>query len=161
MAKHLQQPDNMLPAIKEGLTKKQIAGLAAQSIDHLLDEGDVLRVAEALASMEEFTRAVRKDERYVEYLRDELSRYGGRSSTPSGARIELCEAGVTYDYSSSAEWCELDRAIAELSERKKALEQRLRSIAPGKIAVDEETGEVFEGAQKNSRSTYRVTLARD
>jgi len=160
MAKHLQQPDNMLPAIKEGLTKKQIAELASQSVEHLLEDGDVLRVAEALASMEEFTKAVRKDERYVQYLREELSRYGGRSSTSSGARIELCEAGVNYDYSSNAEWRELEQAIAELLNRKKALETRLRSIAPGKIAVDEETGEVFEGAQKNSRSTYRVTLAR-
>jgi hypothetical protein len=47
-----------------------------------------------------------------------------------------------------------------LQEKKKGLEDRLRSIAPGRIGVDHETGEVIEGAFKSSKSTYRITLAR-
>lgn len=159
MARHLTQP-NVLPSIGEGLTKQQIAVLADQSVDHLLEEGDVFRVAEALASMEEFVKTVRKDERYIQFLRDELAKHHGRLVTHSGAKIESCEAGVTYDYSHSGEWRMLDEQIKQLQEQKKQVEEKLRSIAPGSIAVDHETGEVIEGAFKTSKSTYRITLAK-
>ena len=159
MAKHLVQ-HNTLPAIKEGLTKRQIAELADSSVEHLLEEGNVFEVAEALAAMEEFVKVVRKDERYIHFLRDELSKYSGKLVTHSGAKIEACEAAVTYDYSHDGTWRMLDEQIKNLCAEKKAVEERLKSIAPGRIGVDHETGEVIEGAQKTSKSTYRITLKR-
>lgn len=125
------QPD-ILPSIGEGLTKRQIAALADQSVDHLLEEGDVFHIAEALASMEEFVKTVRKDERYIQFLRDELAKHHGRLVTHSGAKIKSCEAGVTYDYSHNGEWRLLDEQIRQLHEQKKQVEEKLRSIAPGK-----------------------------
>ena len=110
--------------------------------------------------MEEFTKAVRKNERYVEFVREELIKHNGRLVTTSGAKIEICEAGISYDYSQSAEWREVEEQIKFLQERKKAVEEKLRKIAPGRMAVDPETGEVTEGALKSSKSTYRITLAR-
>ncbi|GAB4092237.1 hypothetical protein GCM10028786_11630 [Flaviaesturariibacter terrae] len=109
--------------------------------------------------MEEFVKTMRRDERYVQFLRDELAKHQGRLVTASGAKIEACEAAVTYDYSSNADWRLLDAQIRLLSEHKKALEERLRAIAPGRIGVDHETGEVIEGAWKASKSTYRITLS--
>lgn len=159
MAKHLVQPDT-LPTIREGLSKKQIAELADNSVDQLLEEGNVFQVAEALAAMEEFVKTVRKDERYIQFLRDELAKHHGRLVTASGARIEMCEAGVSYDYSGNAEWRELEAERFELERRKKTLEEKLRLLAPGRVAVDPETGEMLEGPQKSSKSTYRITLAR-
>lgn len=159
MAKHLVQP-NTLPAIGEGLTKQQIADLADEIVGQVLEEGNVFQVAEALAAMEEFVKTVRKDERYVQFLRDELVKYHGRLITASGAKIETCEAGVSYDYSGNAEWRELEAERFEIERRKKALEEKLRLLAPGRVAVDPETGEVLEGPQKTSKSTYRITLAR-
>src|SRR5215218_6387537 len=161
MAKHLvQHNESSLPSIKEGLTKKQIAGLAGQSVENVLEDGNVFQVAEALAAMEEFVKTVRKDERYVQYLRDELAKHQGRLVTASGAKIEMCEAGVAYDYSGNAEWRELEAARFEIERRKKAVEEKLRLLAPGRVAVDPETGEMLEGPQKSSKSTYRITLAR-
>jgi predicted heme/steroid binding protein len=161
MAKHLvQHNESSLPSIKEGLTKKQIAELAVQSVENLLEEGNVFQVAEALAAMEEFTKAVRKNESYVDFLREELIKHNGRLTTTSGARIEICEAGVSYDYSQSSEWREIEEQIKFLQEKRKAVEEKLRKIAPGRMAVDPETGEVIEGAFKSSKSTYRITLAR-
>lgn len=161
MAKPLvQHNESSLPSIKEGLTKKQIADLATQSVKAVLEEGNVFQVAEALAAMEEFTKAVRKNEHYVEFLREELVKHNGRLVTTSGAKIELCEAGVSYDYSQSAEWREVEEAIQYLQQKKKAVEEKLRKVAPGRMAVDPETGEVIEGAFKTSRSTYRITLGR-
>src|SRR5215213_6558353 len=101
MVKHLVQPDT-LPSIREGLSKKQIADLADESVGRVLEDGNVFQVAEALAAMEEFVKTVRKDERYVQYLRDELAKHQGRLVTASGAKIEMCEAGVAYDYSGNA-----------------------------------------------------------
>jgi hypothetical protein len=58
--------------------------------------------------------------------------------------IEACEVSIEYDYSNNASWVELDKAITELTEKKKALEERLRRIPAGKIIVEGETGEVFQ-----------------
>ena len=160
MAKHLVQHKETLPFISEGLSKKQIADLAEQSVSNVLEEGNVFQVAEALAAMEEFVKNVRKDERFVEFLRDELTKHRGRLTTNSGARIETCEAGVTYNYSGNGEWRELDEHIKMLTDQRKAVEEKLRKLAPGRMAVDPETGEVLEGPLKTSKSTYRITLSR-
>jgi hypothetical protein len=161
MEKHLMQPNqSSLPLIRDGLTKREIEVLANQSVTVLLEEGNVFQVAEALASMEEFAKAVRKNEDYIEFLREELFKNNGRLLTPSGAKIEICEAGISYDYSQNAEWNEINEQVNYWQTRKKQLEEKLRRIAPGKINVDPETGEVLEGVNKTSRSTYRITLAR-
>lgn len=160
MAKHLVQRNETLPSIKEGLSKKEIADLADQSVSNVLERGNVFQVAEALAAMEEFVKNVRKDERFVEFLRDELTKHRGRLTTDSGARIETCEAGVTYDYSSNGEWKEIDQHIKILTEHRKFVEEKLRKLAPGRMVVDPETGEVLEGPIKTSKSTYRITLSK-
>lgn len=160
MAKHLVQHKATLPVIAEGLNKKKIAELADYSVSNVLEEGNVFQVAEALAGMEEFVKNIRKDERFVQFLREELEKHRGRIVTTSGACIETCEAAVSYDYSGNVEWKELDEQIRILAEQKKAVEEKLRKLAPGRIAVDPETGEMFEGPAKSSKSTYRITLSR-
>lgn len=157
---NLAQRKETLPSIKEGLSKKDISDLAEQSVNNVLDQGNVFQVAEALAAMEEFVKNIRKDERFVEFLRDELTKHRGRLTTNSGARIEICEAGVSYDYSSNGEWRELDQQIKLLTEQRKAVEENLRKLSPGRMAVDPETGEVLEGPVKTSKSTYRITLSK-
>jgi hypothetical protein len=166
MAKHSVQPslpfgeDVILPSISDGLSKAQIAELADHSVERVLHEGDVFRIAEALAAMEEFIKGVRKDERYVQFMRDELAKHHGKMVTVSGAKIEMCEAGVQYDYSHDAGWRQVSQEIEALTSEKKKIEETLRRVAPGRIAVDHETGEVIEGALKKSKSTYRITLKR-
>jgi hypothetical protein len=157
MAKNLTQ-HSILPSLREGLSKTQIAGLAGQSVDNVLEDGNVFEVAEAIAAMEEFVKNVRKDERFVRFLRDELIKHHGHLITASGAKIEICEAGVSYDYSHDGSWRLLDEEIKILLLQKKAIEEKLRNIGQGRMAVDPETGEVLEGALKSSKSTYRITL---
>ena len=159
MAKHLVQHSN-LPRIQEGLRKKEIFELATRSVNNVLEEGNVFQVAEAIAAMEEFVKAVRKDERYIDFLREELIKNNGRLHTASGARIEISEAAVTYDYSHDATWKMIDEEIKVLLEQRKEREEQLRQLGPGRMAVDPETGEVLEGPLKTSKSTYRITLAK-
>ena len=159
MAKQQLQHKAMLPSIRDGLTKKQVAEMADRSVQNVLEQENVFQVAEALAAMDEFVKTIRKDERYVQFLRDELTQHNGKLVTDSGAKIELCESGVSYDYSSNAEWRILDQQIQILAEQRERVEDKLRKVAQGKIMVDTETGEVLEGPVKTSRSTYRITLA--
>lgn len=149
-----------LPAIGEGLTKSQVKALARQSVDHVLEEGGVAQVAEAVAVMEEFVKVIRKDERFIDFMRDELVMYNGTIKTTSGALIQLCEAGVSYDYSEDPSWRHLNDQILQLTEQRRQIEEKLRQIPPGKMVADPETGEVFVGALKSSKSTYRITLSR-
>lgn len=151
---------NALPAINEGLSKKQITKLVRQSVDAILEGGDIAQVAEVLAVMDEFAKGIRRDERFVDTMRDELLKNSGAMKTASGARIEACEAGISYDYSENPSWHFLNNQIAELEAQKRELEEKLRKIPGGKMVVDNETGEVFTGAFKSSKSTYRITLAR-
>ena len=156
----LQRPNTALPTIREGLSKKQINALVQQSVANLMEGGNVAQVAEVLAAMEDFVKGIRKDERFVDLIRDELLKHGGSMKTASGAKIEACEASTTYDYSENPGWCYLNEQIAFLNEQKKEMEAKLRQIPGGKEVVDEETGEVFTGPLKTSKSTYRITLAR-
>lgn len=151
---------NTLPQISEGLTKKQITALAQQSVEGVLEDGHVEQVAEALAVMEEFVKQVRKDERFIDAMRDELTKNNGTIKTTSGAKLELCEAGVTYDYSEDPSWRYMTEQINLMIEQRKLIEEKLRRIGPGKMMVDHETGEVLVGALKSSKSTYRITLSR-
>src|SRR6476469_2300462 len=159
MAKEVKQQLEVLPAFRHGLSKKQVQSLVNQSVENLLEGGNVAQVAEVLAVMEDFVKGIRKDERFVDLMRDELLKNGGSMKTTSGAKIEACEASTTYDDSENGSWCFLNEKLAELNERKKELEGKLRLITGGKEVVDEETGEVFIGPLKTSKSTYRITLA--
>ena len=149
-----------LPVLHEGLSKKQITALVNQLVETVQERGNVAQVAEVLAVMEEFVKGIRKDSRFVDEMRDELLKAHGTLKMSSGARIEACEAGIIYDYSENPAWTHLNNQIAELMEQKRALEEKLRHIPGGKMIVDEETGEVFIGAFKTSKSTYRITLSR-
>lgn len=160
MEKQTLQPSTTLPSIRDGLTKRQVAELAEQSVQNALEEANIFQVAEALAAMDEFVKTIRKDERYIQFLRDELIHHHGKLITGSGAKIELCEAAVTYDYTNNAEWRILDQQIQILTDQRKKVEEKLRRIAQGKVVVDTETGEVIEGPMKTSKSTYRITLAK-
>src|SRR5688500_14187760 len=134
---------NTLPAIQEGLTKKQIESMASSSVEVLMEEGNVFEVAEAIAAMEELVKEVRMNSRTIDFIRDELAKNNGKLHTPSGACIELCEAAVSYDYSQDGTWRMIDEEMKILHQQKKCREEQLRKLAPGRMAVDPETGEVL------------------
>jgi hypothetical protein len=160
MAKSLTQHKPLLPAISGGLNKSQISILVQKSVETVMERGNILQMAEVVSVMEEFIKGFRKDERFIDYLREELIKNQGAIITKAGAKIEVCEVGVVYDYSSDAGWRELDRQIKELECKRKVVEDRLRRIPPGKTIVDGETGEVFTGPAKSSKSSYKVTLSK-
>lgn len=144
----------------ESLSKSNLQALALASIDALLDGGNPIEVAEAIKAMEEFVDLVKKNDRFKNYLLDELRLHPKGYTTPNGTKIEEIETAVSYDYSHNPEWVDLDKTIATLDVKRKALEGRLKTIPAGKLLVDESTGETLIGPAKRSKTSYKVSLSK-
>jgi hypothetical protein len=149
-----------LPSLSKCITKSQIGTLVDKCIRAVLEQGDTIAFVEHIKALEEFVHCVRKDDQLTDSVRDEVINHNGRITTASGSRIELCEAGTKYDFSQDAEWTRLQEEIDDLSALQKQREQVLRFVKEGKMAVDEETGELLVGPSKTSKSGYKITLAK-
>lgn len=94
--------------------------------------------------------------------RDEAEKYGVKSFEFKGAKFELAEAGVKYDYSQSGHvgYSKISESIAKLNEKKKEFETFIKAVKEPVNLVDEDSGEVFTvyPPQKTSTSTIKITL---
>jgi hypothetical protein len=147
-------------SLRDGMKKSEISAMATAAVDGVLEKGNILQIAETLAVMDHFAKEVKKDPRFPDYVREELAKNGGKFTSASGAKLEACEAGTTYDYSNNPEWVRLSADAEAAVNARKELEKRLQTIPAGKQLVDGETGEALIGPAKSSISTYKVTLAK-
>ncbi len=148
----------LLPVFNKGLSKTEITSLVAKSIEKVIENGNVLEIAEVLTVMDEFISRFRKDSIFISSVRDELEKYKGKFQSSSGSKIENCEAATRYDFSTDGTWKNINERIEELTQQKKSREDKLKRIQPGKMIVDAETGEVLQGPSKTSVSTYKIYL---
>jgi hypothetical protein len=157
--------ENKLPAITHGLSKTQITELAKFGVDYVLETGQPELVAEQIAVMENYIKAVKADGRFTDYVREELSKNGGKIATASGAKIEAIEAGVSYGFEKCND-TELEMYEAEVLAATNRLKERkefLKKVPLSGIDVVEPfTGEVIKiyPPYKTSTSTYKVTLSK-
>lgn len=155
--------DTTLPASFPGMTKKQITERVNLIVNNLLETGDtkqIIATAEAIAVMKKMEEQLRKDPRFTDLVATEAAKNGGRITTASGAEIKAGEVGIRYDYANDAEWCNLTCQIEDLIEKRKAREERMKSIMEGCTHVDTDSGEVTESAVKKSTTSYIITLAK-
>lgn len=139
------------------VTKQSIKQLANNVIDNAMDEGRVLHTAEGLAVMEKLVKAVREEQRFVDAVCAEV---GKQLTTSNGTVLEVVESAVKYDYSHDAEWKMLQEEIDILTARRKEREAILKTAKEGQEKVIEDTGELITGANKKSKTTYKITLAK-
>src|SRR5213083_1031365 len=92
------QVENKLPAITHGLNKTQITELAKFGVEYVLETGQPELVAEQIAVMENYIKAVKADSRFTDYVREELIKNKGKITTASGAKIETMEGGTKYHF---------------------------------------------------------------
>lgn len=153
----------MLPQIGAGLTKPQIKIIAQNSVNELLENGRILEAAEALSIMEKFIEEVRSSKAFTDYVRDEISKNGKELINSSGAKLELSEAGIKYDYSQCNDpilvqlEARFEGAKAMLDERKKYLKAIPSSGI--EVLIEDEVVNLFPPS-KSSSSTYKITLAK-
>jgi hypothetical protein len=149
-----------IPASFEGLSKSQIKLNVDTALELMLDNGDALKIVETVSAMETFIKELKERKEFKEYAREELLKHGGKYVSPSGARIEVAETGVKYDYANDNKWQMLKAVADDVNAQLKEHEDKLKKIPAGKLLVCEDSGEVFCGPSKSSTSSYKVTLAR-
>ena len=154
-----------LPAINAGMTKSQIQLAASNSVDEILEKGNVIEAAEALSVVEAFIKDVKAHNKFVPYLREQVALSGKEFKTASGAKIELAEVGTKYDFSNTADFLlpNLYNQAEELTKKIKDRETLLKTLPlEGLQMLDEATGEMVTvyPPSKQSTSSYKVTLAK-
>lgn len=157
--------ENKLPVITSGLSKSKISELAKFGVDYVLETGDPTTVAEQISAMEAYIKAVKSDERFAEYVREELAKNGGKLTTPSGAKIEVMEGGTKYHFENcgDAELGLLEQKALSATNAVKERQEFLKKVPQsGLDVVDPFSGEVCKvfPPYKTSTSTYKVTLAK-
>ncbi len=78
-----------------------------------------------------------------------------------GAKVEVGETGVKYDYSQNEIWQELKEKMQPLEDELKKVEEQIKIATKiGKSIVDERTGELISPVQKTSTTSIKITFGR-
>jgi hypothetical protein len=154
-----------LPTITNEFTKTQIKIIAENSVNEVLESGNVIDVADSISKMELFIKEVKSNKVFVEYLRDEVAKYGKECFTKSGTKIELFEGGVKYNFATCGdiEWETLNAQMESLKTQIAEREKFLRYVPlKGQPIVCKVTGEAYDvyPPSKTSTSTYKVTIGK-
>lgn len=147
------------------LTKKLCKEIATSTYEKLEIEGES---ATTLLIQSKFLELYAKELRgkVIKMAIDEVSETGEKGTlTELGVKLEVCESGVKYDYSSDSEWCRLNQAFEEAKKALKERESFLKGIPQPKLKggtlgvfVDEETGEIIDPPVRSSTTTVKVSF---
>lgn len=140
------------------ITKNYLKQAARMIVQSACNSGNALDLAERMKILSDLLKLIREDVAFVNAVVDDLDFNRGPFITQNGATIEKMEAGVQYDFSHDEEWCNYKSIEDCAAASRKAREAILKSAREGAEAVIEETGEVIIGANKKSKSTYKITL---
>lgn len=143
--------------------KTEIERVATEMVQGIVD-GNV-QTEKALLTI----RAVRvamesAEDKIKEQVIDELHKRGKEGFDMYGAKVNLKELGVKYDFNNclDAEWQSLDAEIKRLTELKKERESFLKSLTKTMTIVDEVTGEISQVHPpiRQSTTSYTITFAK-
>ena len=127
-------------------------------------EIDPLRLQVFFAAVEKMAKAV-KDAVRDNSVDEVLSRSDdGKSCKVAGAKIEVAETGVKYDYSVIPSWQNVQRKIDALKELQKSIEGKAKFASESSpyIDCDTETGEQTEivAIPRTSTTAIKITLGK-
>lgn len=152
----------MVPNITSELTKTQIKIVADNMVSNIMENGNVIEIADTISKMELFIKELKSNNKYIGYLYDEVSKYGKSYTTTSGTKLELAEVGVKYDYSDcqDAIWNELQNSLESIQALIKNRETFLKAISIHGLDIINEDGEVLKiyPPTKTSTSSVKCTI---
>jgi phosphoglycerate-specific signal transduction histidine kinase len=151
----------MLPQIIQELTKTQIKIITDNAINEILESGNVIDVADTIAKVQLMITELKKNPKFINYLRDEISKYGKNHVTSSGTKLELCETGVVFDYSQTGDlkYFELLEKQKEINKEIEERENFLKALSKSgeEVRFDDELVKIFPPS-KSSNSSYKATI---
>ena len=151
----------MVPNITSELTKTQIKIVADNMVSNILENGNVIEVADTISKMELFIKELKGNSNYISFLYDEVSKYGKSCKTTSGTKLEISEKGV-YDYSKcdDAIWNELQNSLESIQALIKNRETFLKAVPIHGLDIINEDGEVLKiyPPSKSSTSSVKCTI---
>lgn len=153
----LKQGELATMASVKAMTEKLINGVNNGEIDPL-------RLQVFFAAVEKMAKAV-KDAVRDNSVDEVMSRSDdGKSCKVAGARIEVTETGVKYDYSVIPSWNNAQRKIDALKELQKSIEGKAKFASEKSpyIDCDTETGEQTEivAIPRTSTTAIKITLGK-
>jgi hypothetical protein len=152
----------MVPQITSELSKTQIKIVADNMVSNILENGNVIEVADTISKMELFIKELKGNSNYINFLYDEVSKYGKSHITSSGTKLELAEVGVKYDYTTcqDAIWNELQNSLESIQALIKNRETFLKAVPIHGLDIINEDGEVLKiyPPSKSSTSSVKCTI---
>jgi hypothetical protein len=142
-------------------TPEQVAEFSRQIIDELnAGELDALKFKIFLRGIEVFMDNIKPT--LDELAREEAEKYGEKSFSLMGAKVELREVGTRYDYSKCG-YSKLQHVTTELKtweDQKKQCEKFLQALSGKTTVVNDVTGEIEDvyPPVKSSKSSVVITL---
>jgi hypothetical protein len=114
-------------------------------------------------------RAIKKaiedaEEKLYDDVVDAISKYGKEGASVNGAKINIKELGVKYDFENCNDsiWNDITIQIKELNEQRKEREAFLKCIVKQTTLVDDVTGEIYtiNPAIKKSTTGFTIQFAK-
>lgn len=137
--------------------KNDFTSALERIVDSVLEgEESALRLSVIIKAME--TALDNAKGKIQDVAMSEAELYGERSFKDHGARFNLTEAGIKYDYSQSTSWSSLQSTIEEARNRQKAIEEQMKKASEHTPYIDAESGEVITGVPKQSKKIIKITL---
>lgn len=152
------------PVLYEGgNTKKEIESLALLLVEDTLEKGTPIELAEKIAATENLIKTIKDNDRFKNYIIEELAKTQGKVATASGTKIEASEAGVKYHYDKCGDPV-LNGLVADMEVLKAKVKQRedfLKTVPSEGMDIrhEDELVTVYP-PYKTSVSTYKVSLVK-
>lgn len=143
--------------IFEGLTPESVSQVSDNLIN-LVNDGEVpaLKMQCMLSATEAVIKGVKSG--IADAVLSEAEAEGGKTFAKYGCKVTIKEVGTKYDYSECQEWCDIQKQIDILTDKRKELEKILAPYAMAmRPYIDPTTGaecHIF----KTSTTSVAVTL---
>jgi len=143
--------------------KSEIERVANEMVQGIID-GNV-QTEKALLTIRAIRMAMESaEDKIKDQVIDELHKRGKEGFDVYGAKVNLKELGVKYDYTNCLDpiWNDLDAELKRVSDLKKEREAFLKSITKAMTFVDDSTGEVvtIQPPIRQSTTSYTITFAK-
>ena len=119
-----------------------------------------LKAEAQVKNIEDVVKLYRSDKRIKDSLINCFNREFPNQKTGDAynALFKIAETGVKYDYSVSADWREANEACQLAEEKRKVIEERLKTAHPKCPYIDISTGEEIHFLPKSSTTQVTVTI---